>query len=146
MYGTDLIVIGNDGPLIKTTNYWGSPYALSGYAYLTWNAGTARLLLPDSIKYTLRDMATAKFVIISCGPSINDGGRAGLEVMFEDYSDTPFVLNMCIEQASHVPLEHNLEKFTLAVWTRGGLKQRHSAKFRRVGQLPCLAPWEKSTK
>ena len=135
------ITIANDGPLIKHTNYWQSQPFHSGYAMLSWNAGTARLLVPDALKPGLREMATAKYAIISIGPMIQAGGRDGLEILFEDFSDQPYALTMCIEQAVQVPNEAVMDNFTLSIWTRGGLKQRHPAKFRRVTQLPCMEPW-----
>ncbi len=136
-----MITIGNDGPLIKHTNYWPSPYFHSGYAFLTWNAGTARLLLPDTLKPGLRDMATAKHVVISHGALVHAGGRYALEILFEDYSTEPYVLTVEADLTSGLPSVAVLENFTLAVWTRGGLKQRHPAKFRQANQLPCMAPW-----
>src|ERR1700744_5802447 len=42
-----MITIANDGQNLITTNYWDSEYAKMGLIYLTWNAGAARLLLPD---------------------------------------------------------------------------------------------------
>ncbi|WP_178113382.1 hypothetical protein [Pseudomonas yangonensis] len=45
-----MITIANDDPPITHTNYWQSEYFRSGYALLSWNAGVARLLLPDSMK------------------------------------------------------------------------------------------------
>lgn len=137
----DMITIANDGPLIKHTNYWQSSYFHSGYAFLTWNVGTARLLLPDTLKPGLRDMATAKHVVISHGALVHAGARDGLEILFEDYSDEPYSLTMGIELTDRVPSAAMLEDFTLAIWTRGGLKQRHPAKFRRVDQLPCMSQW-----
>ncbi|WP_312918389.1 hypothetical protein [Stutzerimonas kunmingensis] len=136
-----MITIGNDGPLIKHTNYWQSEYFHSGYALLSWNAGVARLLLPDVLKPGLRDMKTAEHVIISCGPMLQAGGRQGLEILFDDYSDNPFTLSMSIEQALQVPADTVRDNFRLTIWTRGGLKQSHQAMFRRVTQLPCMAPW-----
>jgi hypothetical protein len=136
-----IITFANEGPLIKHTNYWQSQPFHSGYAMLSWNAGTARLLVPDALKPQLREMATAKHVIISLGPMAQARGRAGLEILFEDFGDQPFTLTMSIEQAIQVPNEAVRQNFPLTIWTRGGLKQRHPAKLRRVTQLPCLAPW-----
>ncbi len=136
-----MITIANDGPLITHTNYWHSEYFHSGYALLSWNAGVARLLLPDSMKPGLRDMKTAKHVIISRGPMLHAGGRDGLEILFEDFSDQPYALSMGTEQALQMPADAVRENFRLTVWTRGGLKQSHRAMFRRVAQLPCMAPW-----
>lgn len=136
-----MLTFANDGPLLKHTNYWDSEYFHSGYALLSWNAGTARLLLPDLLKPELREMKTAKQVIISRGPMLHAGGRDGLEILFDDYSDTPYALSMSIEQAILVPAEERRQDFRLTIWTRGGFKQSHSAQFRRVAQLPCMAPW-----
>ncbi len=137
----DMLTIANDGPLIAHTNYWQSEYFHSGYALLSWNAGVARLLLPDALKPGLRDMKTAKHVIISHGPMLQAGGRYGLEILFDDFSDQPYALSMGTEQALQVPADAVRENFRLTVWTRGGLKQSHQAMFRRVAQLPCMAPW-----
>lgn len=136
-----MITIANNGPLITHTNYWQSEYFHSGYALLSWNAGVARLLLPDAMKSWLRDMKTAKHVIISRGPMLQAGGRDGLEILFDDFSDHPYALSMGAEQALQVPADTVRENFRLTVWTRGGLKQSHRAMFRRVAQLPCMAPW-----
>ena len=43
-----MIMIGNDGPLIARTNYFETELAKNGYFYLSWNAGAARLLVPES--------------------------------------------------------------------------------------------------
>ncbi len=136
-----MITIANNGPLIAHTNYWQSEYFHSGYALLSWNAGVARLMLPDAMKSWLRDMTTAKHVIISRGPMLQAGGRDGLEILFDDFSDHPYALSMGTEQALQVPADTVRENFRLTVWTRGGLKQSHRAMFRRVAQLPCMAPW-----
>lgn len=135
-----MLAIANDGPLIKHTNYWNSEYFHAGYALLSWNAGVARLLLPDLLKHALREMKTAKHVIISRGPMHQADGREGLEILFDDYSDTPFVLTMSIEQALQMPAEGLRQNFRFTIWTRGGCKQSHPAMFRKVSHLPCMAP------
>lgn len=135
-----VITISNYHQLISATNYWDSSYASSGFAYLTWNAGAARLLVPDNLKKGLRDMATAKHVIISRGP-LKPWGRDAIEVLFEDFSDAPYSLTMCIEQADRMPSERILKDFPLTVWTREGLTQSHRGKFRQVNQLPCMSSW-----
>ncbi|MDD2162542.1 hypothetical protein N1078_18440 [Pseudomonas sp. MIL19] len=136
-----VITIANDGPLISETNYWATQYSHSGYAYLTWNSGTARLLVPENLKPALRDMSTAKHVIISRGPHVISGGRDAIEILFEDFSDAPYSLMLGIEQTDRMPSERIIKDFPLTIWTREGLKQSHRGKFRQVNRLPCLSSW-----
>jgi len=92
------IQIENRGQAIVKTNYWDSEYAQAGMFYLSWNAGAARLLVPDAQKLTLPEMRTAKYVIVSRGPWDDHGGRDALELLFEDGSDAPFAVHLVSEQ------------------------------------------------
>src|SRR5574337_2166358 len=85
---TDHLVLINRGQEIRETNYWDSIPARAGYFYLSWNAGAGRLLVPDFHRDLLAEMNSAKYVIVSRGPWPEQGGREGLEVLFEDGSDT----------------------------------------------------------
>ena len=40
-------MIGNAGKEITQSNYWETEMAQAGFAYLSFNAGCARLLIPD---------------------------------------------------------------------------------------------------
>ncbi len=48
--------IENEGQAVARTDYWQSVQAQAGYVYLSWNAGAARLLVPDAAKHLLREM------------------------------------------------------------------------------------------
>lgn len=61
------IVFKNDGPHIVGTSYWTSTYAATGKLFLSWNAGAARLLVPQSCESWLTEMRTAQYVIVSVG-------------------------------------------------------------------------------
>ena len=138
-----VITIGNQGQRITSTNYWDSDHARAGYLYLSWNAGAARLLLPDSQKPMIREMKTGRFVIISRGPWADQGGREALELLFEDGSDTPFSMHLVAEQCDRlIPDTEQGGGFVVTVWSRGGEKLRLPGKYRRVDSLPCLQPWE----
>ena len=136
------ITIENAGQRIVATDYWDSEQARAGFFFLSWNAGAARLLLPDSQKAMLRDMKTARYVVVSRGPWTDQGGRQALEFMFEDESDSPFCLHLVAEQCDRMLPENNQGGgFVVTVWTRGGEKLRLPGKYREVSALPCLDPW-----
>ena len=125
----DIICITDAGPLIAHTNFWRTQTCREGHAFLCWNAGTARLLLPGALEKCLPDMAAAKYVIISQSRP-NTSGKITLEILFQDLSGAPFVLVIGTEQAREIPTM--LENFALTVWTEEGLQQFHLARFRRA--------------
>lgn len=137
-----LITIQNAGQRILSTDYWDSEHAGQGLFYLSWNAGAGRLLVPDSQKPMLPEMRSGKYVIVSRGPWPDQGGREGIELLFEDGSDSPFCLHLVAEQCDRlIPDADQGGGFVIAAWTRGGEKLRLPGKYRRVDQIPCLAPW-----
>lgn len=129
-----MFVVENEGQAIKHTNYWQTEAARAGYFYLSWNAGAARLLVPDAAKAMLQEMRSARYVIISKGPL---EGRDALEVLFEDGSESPFVIHMGTEQTDRlIPETDQGGGLFVTVWTRGGQKFRYPGKYRVVSQLP----------
>jgi hypothetical protein len=48
-----VIEIHNDGPAITRTSYWRTPHARRGLLYLSINAATIRVLVPDAIRREL---------------------------------------------------------------------------------------------
>ncbi|EAY3673144.1 hypothetical protein FGR80_23295, partial [Salmonella enterica] len=113
-----MFFIENEGQAVAGTDYWQSVQAQAGYVYLSWNAGAARLLVPDAAKHLLREMRGAEYVIISKGML---HGRDALELIFEDGSDAPFVIHMLSEQCDRLLPENNQGGgFVVTVWTRGG--------------------------
>lgn len=138
----NLITIANNGPILVHTNYWESALAHAGLFFLTWNAGEARLLTPDSQLHNLSDMSTAKNIILSRGPWAQINGEVGIEILFEDHSDEPFALYMelicmdwCLSQSDHG------ESFRFSVWTREGIQLSLPARFRVVPEIPYLREW-----
>ena len=139
---SEMLVIQNKGQAIASTNYWDSPQAKEGFFFLSWNAGAARLLVPDSQKAQIREMRSARYVIISRGPCNMEDGGEGLELLFEDHSDSPYCIQMMAEQSDRLIQEQDQGgDLCLSVWTRGGMKCRFPAKYRRVQSIPCLEPW-----
>lgn len=137
-----MLKIENAGQRIVETNYWDSEHARAGYCYLSWNAGAGRLLVPDALKSVIREMRTARYVIVSRGPWCEQGGRDALELLFEDGSDSPYCLHLVAEQTDRLlPEDNQGGGFVVTVWTRGGEKLRLPGKYRTVAAIPCLDPW-----
>jgi len=138
-----MITVSNQGQRIVSTNYWDMDQAKAGYFFLTWNAGAGRLLVPDSQKSALQEMKkVASEVIVSRGPWTDQGGRDALELLWEDGSDSPYVIMLATEQCDRlIPDTDQGGGFVIAAWTRSGIKQRWPGKYRIVDSLPCLQPW-----
>lgn len=108
-----LVHIANDHAEIIETNYWSSPLAAAGLCYLSGNAGTWRLLVPQATEHLLAEMQTGKRVSIE--PSLHDARC--WDIVFEDGTSTPFSLAIDKQQVDRV-LKNGTTK--LAVWTTKG--------------------------
>lgn len=132
------ICIGNDGQAIRQTNYWDLDMASRGLYYLSWNAGAARLLVPDGLEGEVRDMRTAAHVIVSRG-WYEYAACEMLELLFDDRSDSPFCVVMDCEQTDRLlPPSDCGKQFPFTVWTRSGKRLQRPGYYRMV---PCLEPW-----
>ncbi|MFE8034772.1 hypothetical protein [Thiohalocapsa marina] len=136
------MIIQNKSQAIDWTDYWTSEHARAGLFFLSWNAGAGRLLVPDSQKRCLREMRGASQVIVSRGPWVDQGGRDALELLWEDGTDSPFAVHIVAEQTDRmIPDTQQGGGFDIAVWTRGGLKERWPGRYRVVDAIPDLRPW-----
>jgi len=86
----DIITIENNGQIVNMTNYYDTAQAQRGEMYLTWNAGCARLLVPQSQREHIKDMKCDHVVITK--------KKEGIQILFDDLSDHPFVLVIAHEQ------------------------------------------------
>lgn len=135
-----MIEIHNNGPAISGTNYWDTEHA--GYFYLSWNAGAARLLVPDTRVGEIAEMRTGEYVILSYGPWTDQGSRPAWELLWEDGSDSPYAIHLVEEQTDRrPPVEDQGGGLIVTAWTRAGLVATWPGKFRRVREIPCLQPW-----
>jgi len=136
---TPILEIINKGPGIAKTNFFDSEYAKNGYFYLSTDAGCARLLIPDSQQGILKELNGVAYVILSRGPWIKRDVSDAVELLFEDFSDSPYAIHMTIQQCDMLP--GGEEDWTLALWVRGHKKREFPLKCRKVEEIPCLKPW-----
>jgi hypothetical protein len=136
------LLITNDGADVVSTNFWQTHANAAGKFYLSFNAGTARLLVPTQLSdQAIVEMRTAKSVVISRGPWIS-GRPDALELLFEDGSDSPFSLQLSDGSFDHYPAESDQNKqFTCTVWIDGPIQTlKFPCFYRAVEKLPCLKP------
>jgi hypothetical protein len=132
----------NQGQAIRSTTYWDTDPARAGYFYLSWNANAARLLVPDLQQPLLREMQGAREVIVSRGPWPEQGGREGIELLWEDNSDDPFSIHLVAEQCDRlIPETDQGGGFVVVAWTRQGEQGRWPGRYRWVPQIPWLQAW-----
>lgn len=143
------LTISNAGPLIIETNYWSTHQAAEGYYYVSLNSGAFRLLVPNGCD-SLADMRAAKHVVITHGVikklwmnNLKKGDEM-LEIMFEDDSDSPFVLYVSVNQLDRLPSSNDVDQwFEFTAWeNRRGKPHKVMSKrcFYRRGELQNMKP------
>lgn len=131
------IHVSNAGAEITGTNYFESERARSGWFYVSWNASTARILIPDCCHEIVNEMRTGRICVISSGIF---EGRDALELMFDDDSDAPYALHTSMGHVDRKVRDDNTD-FKVAAWTRQGKVGEWEGKYRVVRELPHMAPW-----
>ncbi len=132
-----LIRIANNGPRIVETNYFDLPHARAGLFFVSVNAGTFRILVPDNQLSAIAEMRSGPKCVISRGPL---GDSDAIELMFDDGSDSPFALHIDARQVDRL-LGYETAEVVVTAWTRDGLAATWPGYYRAVPTLPCLDPW-----
>lgn len=138
------IGIKNDGQKIVETNFWETDYAHNGICYLSINAGCYRLLIPENRRDWLREINTAKEIIISRGPApqASPPKSDALEILFEDGTDSPFMILIGPEQVERMPADADHGwKGVMHIYDRLAEKpliEFTRVYYRRVKKLPYM--------
>lgn len=144
---SNFIEIKNEGQDIVSTNYWETEHARRGLYYLSINAGVFRLLVPDAQVAEVADWLSAHEVIISRGPWPDAGKSDALEILFEDDSESPYVIHLSGEQIDRMPLDTdsdhkgNPPRWKFSAWTQKGKVMELPCRYRLVKELPFLKKW-----
>lgn len=137
-----MFFIQNDGPRLLDSDFWRSDMAQAGYLFVSWNDSCCRVLLPMTSAALITEMHSATEAVITRGPWPAQGREDALEILFEDGTDNPFVIQVVPEQCDRViPAEYHGGRITLAVYTEEGIAIELPARFRVMPSIPCLEPW-----
>ena len=134
-----IITVLSDGQQLIDSNYWASDMERKGLAYLSWNAGAARLMVPKFFERWHGDMRSADHVVLSRG-SLNYHDDVAMEVMFEDGTDAPLCLIIRSEACDHLVPRSDTGPVAFTVWTEMGRLLALPAWYRVVGALPDKSP------
>jgi hypothetical protein len=138
-----MIRIDNHGPLITGSNFWESEQEAAGKFFMSTNAGAFRLLVPRCQEPVVSELSTAREVVISRGPWPAERCDDGIELFFDDGSDSPFVLHFSVESLDRLPLDTDAGKeWIFTAWTAPRRRGPHKslerpAWYRRVPRIPC---------
>lgn len=123
------MIIKNDGKRIVETNYPQTEWYKNGIIAASVNAGCVRLLMPDAFLPAVAwDMQTAKEIIITKG---SYQGQPGYEVLFDDHTDNPYVLQLDARQFVSLGIsdsENGREDLTVGIYGMYGGKFHCSTK------------------
>jgi hypothetical protein len=142
-----VLEIRSHGPLILSTNFWGSPHERAGKLCVSTNAGAFRVLVPASQEGFLSDMLTAVGCAVSRGPWPAEGRTDAVEILFDDATTHPFFFLLSIDSLDRLPTaEDTAGEWVLSVWTQPRRGRPHLAlqrpcRYRVVPRIPCLRPW-----
>jgi len=135
-----MITISNNSQEIVACNFWDYPLHVSGVSV---NAGCIRLLIPEAHECHIPEMLReCAHVVVSTikKPALD---RFSMEILFEDFSDTPYSLQI---QGGAVigffPLpDAELIERKLTIWVKGPKKVATLKAYNReVPRLPWLKP------
>lgn len=138
-----VIQIENDGPLLKSTNYWQTDNAAAGLFFLSTNAGCVRLLVPPRKRPEIADMTrNVREIVLTRG--MFEGVADTVEIMFEDGSETPFCIHIDPKQVDRLWLPADQAKrWRFAIWTeQGKVAEFARCYLRRAPRLPYAARWQ----
>lgn len=142
-----MIEVHNHGPLITSSNFWGSDLDRAGKLFCSVNAGAIRILVPASQRAMIEECRPSRYVVLSRGPWPAQGLPEAVEILFEAGSDNPFVLHLSPSSFDLLPAEPpEGQEWIASLWDLKKGRPHKSLErichWRRVPQLPWLKPWE----
>lgn len=135
-----MFFIQNEDGKIKDTNFWETPLNKFGLFFISNNANTSRLLIPQNQETLLYDIVDVQYCILSIGSW--KGRKNSLELLFEDFTDSPYSIHVGPNQTDLLPDAEKTD-LTLLLYTNGlKLSGKYPLKLRFVDTLPYLKEWK----
>lgn len=141
-----IVTVENHGPLVVASSYWGSDVERAGKLWCTCNAGAIRILVPRSHRAMIQEWRSADYAILSRGPWPEAGRSDGVEILWEDHTDSPFALHLGPESFDLLPAEPPPDRqWIISVWDdkkgRPHKALERPCHWRRVPRIPWMKPW-----
>lgn len=129
---------------VEATNYWETPQALLGQAFLSFNAGEFRVLLPPALAESIRDdILRAHRVEIRRGPWVAQDLEDSVLITWEDGSPHPLGAWLSEGQYDRIPYDRDvIVGPSLSAWTPQGKIATWPARF--LYRMPRAATIELS--
>ena len=137
----------NDGAAIVSSSFWGTEHEKAGKLFCSCNAGCIRVLVPRSNKTLVKEVESCKYIILSRGPWPAERRAEGIEILFEDHTDSPYALHLTAASFDLLPAEPPAgQEWRLALWELQEGKPVKALErvchWRRVPRIPWLKPWQ----
>lgn len=141
------ITVSNNGPDVVDSNFWDSEMARAGKFFFSCNAGTIRMLVPQSQVLAVTEWETAEYVILSRGPWPAAGTPEGIEILFEDHCDPVYAMHLTAASFDKLPGPPEPgDSWSLSAWVwyegTAYMVLAMDVRWRRVERIPWLKPWE----
>ncbi len=114
------LCLENDGQKLVRTNFWEAAHNAKGNFFLSTNAGAMRLIVPDCQRHVVDEIRYVDTVYVTRGPHYMDPSEIGIELLFEDESPMPYVLQMHVSDLDRLfPKSEAGQKIPFTVWVNG---------------------------
>lgn len=135
-----VITVKNRGSAIEETNFFETEHARNGCFYISFNAGTARVLMPKKIleKADISDDVTEVIITYGYWDRAED---YGFELLFEDNTVHPFCMYTQINMVNRLLKNKVVHTLPLHIYSEDGLERIFKARYRRRNTIPYMKPW-----
>lgn len=141
LFDLSTLTITNHGQLITETNYFDSAHARAEKVIVSPNAGAIRCLIPPALAPLIGELRQAEYAIVTLGPY---HGEAGIEILWEDHSDTPHAWHMTAASCTMLPGDPGDSQWVISLWIEKKGKPHKALErkcyWRRAPTLPWLKP------
>lgn len=115
-----MLIIENDDQNIISTNYYESEFNKYNKFFVSLNAGAFRLLIPERYSNEIQqELKLAQSIKITWKIIPYMREHEGFEILFDDTSDDPYLLQLSKNSFDRLPAEEDINKwFIFSAWIK----------------------------
>jgi len=121
------LVFNSDGSELIHTNYFETQMCKDGVIFLSWNAGSARLLLPEQHHSILAEAMNQNVSHVLMRKVTLPTGADGIEMVFDDGSVCPYTVTITVDATDRLLTGIGLESFMFAIYSKAGKEYQLTA-------------------